>query len=33
LSTAQSRIAILQAGLQKAQAGLATKAAAIQQQH
>jgi membrane fusion protein (multidrug efflux system) len=31
-STAQSRIAILQAGLQKAQAGLATKAAAIQQQ-
>jgi len=32
LSTAQSRIAILEAGLQKAQAGLATKAAAIQQQ-
>lgn len=32
LSTAQSRIAILQAGLQKARAGLATKAAAIQQQ-
>jgi membrane fusion protein (multidrug efflux system) len=32
LSTAQSRIAILQASLQKAQAGLATKAAAIQQQ-
>jgi membrane fusion protein (multidrug efflux system) len=32
LSTAESRIAILQATLQKAQAGLATKAAAIQQQ-
>jgi len=31
-STAQSHIAVLQAGLQKAQAGLATKAAAIQQQ-
>lgn len=32
LSTAQSRIAVLQASLQKANAGLATKAAAIQQQ-
>ena len=32
LSTAQSRIAILEAGLQKAQAGLSIKAAAIQQQ-
>ena len=32
LSTAQSHIAVLEAGLQKAQAGLATKAAAIQQQ-
>ncbi len=32
LSTAESRIAILEASLQKAQAGLATKAAAIQQQ-
>lgn len=32
LSTAQSHIAILEAGLQKAQAGLATRAAAIQQQ-
>jgi membrane fusion protein, multidrug efflux system len=32
LSTAQSHIAVLQAGLQKAHAGLATKAAAIQQE-
>jgi membrane fusion protein (multidrug efflux system) len=32
LSTAQSRIAILEASLQKAKAGLATRAAAIQQQ-
>ena len=32
LSTAQSRIAILEAGLEKAKAGLAVKAAAIQQQ-
>jgi len=32
LSTAESRIAILQATLQKAKAGLATRAAAIQQQ-
>ena len=32
LSTAQSHIAVLEAGLQKAQAGLNTKAAAIQQQ-